>query len=347
MSLANNLLKFDAFTKTKDDVRIKTRSGGMITILLLLTSLILVINEWKMFNTIQVMPSLVVDRDRNKRMNIYVDIDFNNMPCDLLYLDMMDESGEIQLDITGTESIVKTIIGPDACNVKGDINLNRLQGHFHFAPGKPYQNPVNGQHSHDINQYENKNFNHKINKLSFNYGSNDQEVKNNLLTSYFDDAIQQVIAEPLTGIVVEDNDAMKQYSYFLSVVPTRFEDQTKKSVASGEDKSLLLDGTTSVVGNKNKIEKIQYTATTHSKSIYGGRDKDHPNTFHEKGGIPGMFFTFDISSMKIINKLQYRMNWYGFVLNLLASLGGIFAMYTVLDKVAYRTINYYRVKKNQ
>lgn len=348
MSLAKNLLKFDAFTKTKDDVRIKTRSGGLITILLFLTSFILIINEWKMFNTIQVVPSLVLDRDRNKRINMYIDIDFTHMPCDLLYFDVMDESGEIQLDITNTDDFIKTPLGDDSCNVKGNIYLNRLQGHFHFAPGKPYQNPVSGQHSHDTSGYTGKNFDHKINKLSFNYGNEDEGIDNKILNSYFEDSINQVIAEPLNGIGFSGNDPMKQYSYFLKVVPTRFEDQTKKNAASGNDQKLLLDGTTSVSpSDKSKIERIQYTATSHAKPVNGGRDEDHPNTLHQRGGIPGVFFVFDISSLKIINKLQYRMNWYSFLLNLLASLGGIFAMYTVLDKVAYKTVNYYRSKKNQ
>ncbi|KAL6933084.1 hypothetical protein ACO0R3_002180 [Hanseniaspora guilliermondii] len=347
MSLAQKLLKIDAFTKTKDDVRIRTRSGGLITIMLLLTSLILIINEWKMFNTIQIIPSLVVDRDRNKRMNMFLDIDFLNMPCDYLYLDMMDESGEIQLDITGTENCQKTQLSDGSCNVKGNVYLNRLQGHFHFAPGKPYQNPITGQHSHDIQEYGNKNFDHKINKISFDY---DEDLTSNndnkLIQSFFEESINQVISEPLTGTEVLDGDSYKQYSYFLKIVPTRFEDLTKRPHPNRHKSELLLDGT-SHDSKIKKVEKIQYTATTHSKPINGGRDEDHPNTLHQRGGIPGMFFVFDISSLKIINKLQYRMNWYGFILNLLSSLGGIFALYTVLDKVAYKTINYYRLKKDQ
>jgi len=142
-----------------------------------------------------------------------------------------------------------------------------------------------------------------------------------------------------------DKNAFNQYSYFLKIVPTRFEDLTKVE-PNRHKKELLLDGTSSDSRN-NKLEKIQYTATTHSKSIHGGKDEDHPNTIHQRGGIPGIYFIFDISSLKIINKLQYRMNWYSFILNLLSSLGGIFALYTVLDKVAYKTVNYYRSKKDQ
>lgn len=346
MSFAQKLLKIDAFTKTKDDVRIKTRSGGLITLMLILTSLILIVNEWKMFNTIQVIPSLVVDRDRNKRMNMFVDIDFLNMPCDSLYLDVMDESGEIQLDLTGTDNCEKIPLSDTSCKVKGNIYLNRLQGHFHFAPGKPFQNPVTGQHSHDIQNYNNQDFDHKINKITFEY---DQDLmKNNdnkLIQSFFEESINQVISEPLTGTEVLDKNAFNQYSYFLKIVPTRFEDLTKVE-PNRHKKELLLDGTSSDSRN-NKLEKIQYTATTHSKSIHGGKDEDHPNTIHQKGGIPGIYFIFDISSLKIINKLQYRMNWYSFILNLLSSLGGIFALYTVLDKVAYKTVNYYRSKKDQ
>lgn len=57
-------------------------------------------SEWSEFNTVQLRPELVVDRDRGKRLDINLDILFPRMPCDVMSLDIMDVSGEMQLDIT-------------------------------------------------------------------------------------------------------------------------------------------------------------------------------------------------------------------------------------------------------
>lgn len=95
----SKLLAFDAFAKTVDDARVRTASGGIVTITCLLTILMLVLSEWRDFNTVVLRPELVVDRDRSKRLDINLDITFPKMPCDVLTLDIMDVSGELQVDI--------------------------------------------------------------------------------------------------------------------------------------------------------------------------------------------------------------------------------------------------------
>ncbi|QLQ81724.1 hypothetical protein HG537_0F04850 [Torulaspora globosa] len=95
----STLLSLDAFSKTEEDVRIRTRTGGLISLSCVVLTLFLLISEWYDFNRVVTRPQLVVDRDRQLKLDFVVDVTFPSMPCDMLSLDIMDSSGELQLDI--------------------------------------------------------------------------------------------------------------------------------------------------------------------------------------------------------------------------------------------------------
>ena len=93
------LISLDAFAKTVEDARIKTASGGIITLLCIFVALFLIRNEYIDYTTVIARPELVVDRDINKQLDINLDISFLNLPCDLVSIDLFDESGDLKLDI--------------------------------------------------------------------------------------------------------------------------------------------------------------------------------------------------------------------------------------------------------
>ncbi|CAR27716.1 hypothetical protein ZYGR_0N02020 [Zygosaccharomyces rouxii] len=95
----STLRTFDAFSKTEEDVRIRTRTGGIIALLCCLVTIFLLISEWLNFNQVVNRPELVVDKDRQLKLELEADITFPSMPCDMLSLDIMDSAGEIQLDL--------------------------------------------------------------------------------------------------------------------------------------------------------------------------------------------------------------------------------------------------------
>src|SRR5437870_5104326 len=99
MSKKGGLLSLDAFSKTVEDVRIKTRSGGLITVGCIMMLIVLISNEWSAFNKIAIRPELVVDRDSNAKLDINLDVTFPDLPCDMMSMDIMDVSGELQVDI--------------------------------------------------------------------------------------------------------------------------------------------------------------------------------------------------------------------------------------------------------
>lgn len=108
----STLLSFDAFAKTEEDVRIRTRSGGFITLGCLIVTLMLLMSEWARFNSVVTRPELVVDRDRLSKLDLNFDISFPSLPCELVTLDIMDDSGEIQIDISDAD-FTKVRLGKD------------------------------------------------------------------------------------------------------------------------------------------------------------------------------------------------------------------------------------------
>lgn len=66
MPVKSRFHRLDAFTKTVEDARVRTTSGGIVTIASLLIILYLVWGEWSDYRKITVQPELIVDKSRGK-----------------------------------------------------------------------------------------------------------------------------------------------------------------------------------------------------------------------------------------------------------------------------------------
>lgn len=64
MAPKSRFTKLDAFTKTVDEARIRTTSGGIVTIVSLLVVLFLSWGEWVDYRRVLIHPELVVDKSR-------------------------------------------------------------------------------------------------------------------------------------------------------------------------------------------------------------------------------------------------------------------------------------------
>ena len=98
-----SLLAYDVFAKTEEDVRIRTRTGGLITMLCCGFTFLLLLSEWFQFYKVVTKPDLVIDRDFHLKLNFNIDITFPFVPCELVNLDILDDSGNVQLDITNSD----------------------------------------------------------------------------------------------------------------------------------------------------------------------------------------------------------------------------------------------------
>ena len=62
--MKSRFTRLDAFTKTVEDARVRTTSGGIVTIASLLVLFWLVWGEWAEYKRVLVRPELVVDKGR-------------------------------------------------------------------------------------------------------------------------------------------------------------------------------------------------------------------------------------------------------------------------------------------
>ena len=64
MPAKSRFTRLDAFTKTVEDARIRTTSGGVVTIVSLIVVCFLAWGEWADYRRIVVHPELIVDKGR-------------------------------------------------------------------------------------------------------------------------------------------------------------------------------------------------------------------------------------------------------------------------------------------
>jgi hypothetical protein len=111
MPAKSRFTRLDAFTKTVEDARVRTTSGGVVTIVSLIVIFWLTWGEWADYRRVTVRPELAVDKGRGERMEISLNISFPRVPCELLTLDVMDVSGELQMGVT--HGINKVRLSPE------------------------------------------------------------------------------------------------------------------------------------------------------------------------------------------------------------------------------------------
>ncbi|KAL0961323.1 hypothetical protein HGRIS_006281 [Hohenbuehelia grisea] len=104
--LFNNLKGIDAFGKTTEDVKVKTRTGAFLTILSAAIILSFTAMEFFDYRRVTVDTSIVVDKSRGEKLTVNLNVTFPRVPCYLLSVDVMDISGETQRDLS--HNVLKT-----------------------------------------------------------------------------------------------------------------------------------------------------------------------------------------------------------------------------------------------
>ncbi|KAJ4472396.1 endoplasmic reticulum vesicle transporter-domain-containing protein [Lentinula lateritia] len=112
-----NLKGVDAFGKTTDDVKIKTRTGAFLTLVSAAIILSFTLMEFIDYRRIYTDTSLLVDRSRGEKLSMRMNVTFPRVPCYLVSVDVMDISGETQRDIS--HSVRKMRLDPSGKEIHG------------------------------------------------------------------------------------------------------------------------------------------------------------------------------------------------------------------------------------
>ncbi|KAJ4765287.1 Endoplasmic reticulum-Golgi intermediate compartment protein 3 [Rhynchospora pubera] len=103
----------------------------------------------------------------------------------------------------------------EGCNIYGFLEVNKVAGNFHFAPGKSFQQA--NVHVHDLLPFGKDSFNmsHQINRLAFG--------------DYFPGVVN-----PLDGAKWTQLLPFGMYQYFIKVVPTVYTDINNHTIQSNQ-----------------------------------------------------------------------------------------------------------------
>jgi hypothetical protein len=188
----------------------------------------------------------------------------------------------------------------EGCNMYGHLDIPKVAGNIHFAPGHGIQQSY--MHVHDLVSFTIDLFNisHTINALSFG-----EFIPNS--------------HEPLKGVMrtVLHGSGMQQY--FIKLVPAVF---------------ISLSG--------NVVHSYRYSVTEHLKNI----DPRVLTSENSNGILPGVFFNYEISPMRVRIVEQRKSNFLHFLTRIFAIIGGLFTVMGSFDKVLEGAMNYYS-KKSQ
>lgn len=168
----------------------------------------------------------------------------------------------------------------EGCRIDGLLQVNKVVGNFHLAPGRSFSN--GNMHVHDLKNYwettgeQKHDFTHTIHHLRFGPqlpASVTQKAGGSLWTNHH--------LNPLDNTQQKTDDPNFNFMYFVKIVPTSY-------------LPLGWETKTGLVNTDGSVETHQYSVTSHKRSLSGGNDaaEGHAERLHSRGGIPGVFFSY-------------------------------------------------------
>lgn len=191
----------------------------------------------------------------------------------------------------------------EGCNIYGHLLVNKVKGNFHIAPGNAFQ--TSSMHIHDLKEFvAGAPDGHK-----FDLSHTIHKLK---FGPDVADETESILAvtNALAGTSKTATQSRVVYQYFLKIVSTELRP---------------LDDIPTYTN--------QYSVTQNDNNMKDG----------SAGGLPGVFFNIDISSMQITYR-ETRKSFGSFITGVLAIVGGVFTVAGLIDRVVYRAEKAYKKK---
>eukprot|EP00818_Percolomonas_sp_WS_P006560 CAMPEP_0117449938 /NCGR_PEP_ID=MMETSP0759-20121206/8206_1 /TAXON_ID=63605 /ORGANISM="Percolomonas cosmopolitus, Strain WS" /LENGTH=386 /DNA_ID=CAMNT_0005242435 /DNA_START=168 /DNA_END=1328 /DNA_ORIENTATION=- len=122
----SGLSSLDIYPKTSAEYSKKTTTGGTISIIAIVLIIILTLSEISYYLRVRHIDILSVDttHNANQKLPIYLNITFPSVSCDALSLDVMDVSGDHQVDVE--HSFYKTRLHLDGTTLEESTLQEKL-----------------------------------------------------------------------------------------------------------------------------------------------------------------------------------------------------------------------------
>ncbi|KAI0373709.1 Sec1-domain-containing protein [Pilatotrama ljubarskyi] len=205
----------------------------------------------------------------------------------------------------------------EGCNISGRLRVNKVVGNIHLSPGRSFRTSSHNLYElvpylrTDGNRHD---FTHTIHHLAF---EGDDEY-DNVKAKLGKDLKQRlgIDANPLDGTTGRTIKQQYMFQYFLKVVSTQFQ---------------TLNGKT--------INTHQYSATHFERDLDKGSQENTPtglHVAHGNGGIPGAFFNYEISPLRIVHA-ETRQSFAHFITSTCAIVGGVLTVASLIDSALFAT----------
>ena len=289
---------------------------------------LLLLNEYYNYKRFYMTTLMYVDKNRGSdSLLINMDIEFYNMPCELLSIEIRNDLGLRVQNIEGNLTKYNldekhNIIGqkpyslqslgrfghdhdhiaqPDYDTVKNQINSKegcKLKGSFFLdaVPGlviissNAFSPTIERLRRDNL---DNTNVAHIINQLSFG-----EDIRRHRFYRFGRDSYR--LMNTLRSKRRIDDKLPMAYQYYLKIVPTKFR---------------YLNGLT--------YDRYQYTANSFSENSL---DR-----------LPLLLFKYDLSPITVEYK-QTKMSFLTFLINVFAILGGVFTVAGIIDAIIHKSV---------
>ncbi|GAA5938031.1 retrograde cargo receptor ERV46 [Sporobolomyces koalae] len=206
----------------------------------------------------------------------------------------------------------------EGCNLAGKVHVNKVIGNFHLSPGRSFQ--ANAMHVHDLVPYlqggNKHDFGHEIHGFSFASETEDEFFRSGSSRTNRERTKKDLgIVNPLDGMKAHTEESNYMFQYFLKVVSTQFE---------------FLDG--------RELKTHQYSVTQYERDLSNknqqSKDGHGHQTTHGYAGVPGLFFNYEISPLKVTH-VEERQSFAHFLTSTCAIVGGVLTIAGLIDGFVY------------
>ena len=302
------------YPKAEEEALTHTSSGNSLTLITLALSTLLFLSELYTYLAASYTHSIHVDTSLAHRIPISFNISFPHLQCSLTSIDVMDVSGEVQVDAhtdiyrtrlsaggikigapftdlhleSGSGGIEHRVDRRgEGCLVSATLAVNKVAGNVHIALGASHahdtaanQQAGGGKHMHMFQLPEVMNFDASHHIVDFRFGPT-------VPTAIYPlDGVTNTVAPPYTSA---------HFQYFIKIVPTLY---------------------TSAYNVTTRTHQYSVTSQTHyiggPLGLAGGGQQR----------IPGVFFVYDLSPF-MVHVREKRVGFGQFLVSVCAIVGGV------------------------
>lgn len=348
VQILTKLKRLDVYSKVHDDYRIKTKIGGLISVVSWSIMAVLFISELRNYLTVEIVDHIIVDTTLNQKLPIGLNLTFPHLRCDEVSVDTVDSMGNNQVDVAG--GLVKLNLDANGWLSKGDpvVGPNECLSCLEALEVLPEKRCCNTcQELKEAYQDAGLPYFHILDTAVQCKESIGCQVHGDVLVSKVSGNVHVALGKS----TVKDGKHVHEFN--IRDVSDGF--NTSHSIHRLEFGERVagvhspLEGTTKIVKHGAymfhyyiKLVPTLYTPTsgqavyTHQYSVTDN-DKNVMVRPGELAGLPGVFLVYEFTPF-MVQKIEKAVPLSHFLTSVCAIVGGIFTVAGIIDAVLYRSL---------